>query len=224
MLIAFVLASVPVTVWGADSNGGRECMLEDGIESASMRQHGEGHQAERGSLSVRVIDPDTNAESVVTVACSAKSVEAISVLLAPRREAVIELVLTRHASGDARFNATVIAPDGVSSDSLADWLTLEPQTGFAMAATGATVRVILRSTPELAPGSTHELLLTFELVEDDNVSVVEIPLMVEIQGEDPMFRDRFEVDPVLGQFSYRAPRSGRSTRGVHATGSAGTGE
>lgn len=40
------------------------------------------------------------------------------------------------------------------------------------------------------------------------------PLNVELQvlAEQPMFRDRFEIDPVMGQFSYRpAPQPRRQT-------------
>ncbi len=220
MLIAFLLALVPLTVMGTD-NGTRDCILEAdaGNQSAALGQPA------NGSLSVRVVEPDPAvAESTVTVVCSAKVVETISVLLPPRREAIIGFVLTNHAAGDARFNVTMVAPEGVGSDWPANWLTISPLTGLAMAAGDVPVRVALRSVSELAPGSTHELKLMFELVEDDNVSVVEMPVRIEIQGEDPMFRDRFEVDPVLGQFSYRAPRSRQATWGAEADLPAGTGE
>jgi len=200
MLIAFssaILLALPLSVLAGGNGVDRGCIVEAGAELASDHPG-----TDVGVLTIQVIEQDPAATNVtVTVTCSGETTDAIQVRLLPGREAVIELLLIHQARVGAQLSVASLASEGGEPE----WLTIDPQ---AVQAADAPVRLVLRSGSELVPGSTHQALVRFA-VEDNEL--VELAVSLEIADEGPLFRDRFEVDPVLGQFSYRAPRP-RHTR------------
>ncbi len=132
--------------------------------------------------------------------CEGSSLTAVRLALPAGSRETLTLLLSADAEAMDQFKLAV------AGDSFPDWLgvasvdAIPSQHAFAISielralGDGGVASLTLSST---APAGTRDWPLTIEL---------------QVLAEQPMFRDRFEIDPVMGQFSYRpAPQPRRQT-------------
>lgn len=85
----------------------------------------------------------------------------------------------------------------------ADWL----ETGRAnrLADDAWSVELTINGRQLTTPETRVEQVLELTLETSEGVLKWQVPIRLLVLEEVPLFRNRFEVDPVLGQFSYIAP-------------------
>jgi hypothetical protein len=169
-------------------------------------------------LDLVVVEVDHEA---VTVACRDGRVESLAISLAPGTGNRIELGVIYHGEqvGPLKIRA-VRASDGDSEDD-PGWITVQSEAEGTQPGHIATVSLVLETGSQFEPGSVRQLQLEFSV--DEGRETLVVPVRLNVTEERPLFRSRFEVDPVLGQFSYR-PSGRRTHRLTDTYTAAGGGE
>lgn len=152
-----------------------------------------------------VLDPDFTADDStidMDLTCAPGRVEGVTIRQYPGQVSVVTFLLTHQAPGIARFAVNTVATAG-SGD---EWISVDPEAGQAPAGMPTPIRLVLRASDALPPGSVHQFVLEFALVQDLGEFSAEVPVRVEIRDQPELFRNRFEVNPLPGQFSFVFPR------------------
>jgi len=164
--------------------------------------------------SVLAFDPE-----VVTIACQDGLIDALEFRLVPGGDSTVELNVLFHGPREEQFEVRAVAPapadgdsDGDSdfdSDDSPEWISFDHENARLLPGRAMAVSVTVSPGRQFEPGSVHRAWLEV-LVDGERVNAL-IPIRLYVLEESPLFRSRFEVDPVLGQFSYRPARA-RSNR------------
>ena len=178
-------------VLAAAGHAGQGCLADPDPGAAESS----GQDAARG-LSIFMLATGDRAGVVRRLSCSEGSLNRAAVQMEPGQRAKIELLVANPA------DVPVFIGHALSLDSLTsvDWIQIE-QLHIAIEPGGYALMSLVIDVPaNLQPGQRHEQ--KFELIGDDG-SELPLNITLEIIEEQPMFRDGFEIDPVLGQFSQR---------------------
>ena len=159
------------------------------------------------------------AGNAIEATCRRGRLESLSIVLAPGKETTIELGVTSRAGRAHEIDIVAVAAAGASTS----WLTV--QGDLERVASDQPLPVVLQvHASDLEPETTHHLLLEFSLADGERRPTVGLPVTLNIAQEQPLFRNRFEVDPVLGQFSYRSSTPRHRPGTTAGPVAAGTGE
>ncbi len=127
--------------------------------------------------------------------CVNGSVEQINLRAEPGQQAEVAFALA-NAGFDPALISSAMTRDAAWSS---EWAHLEILKGEVPAGGVLPVSLVVSVPNDFAPGSRHEQ--RFELVGETG-ETLSVRVSLEVIEEQPMFRDGFDVDPVLGQFSY----------------------
>ena len=171
--------------------------------------------ADRGA-SIFMLTTGDRAGVVRHLSCEGGSLNRAAVQMEPGQRAKIELLVANPA------DVPVFIGHALSVDSFAsvDWMQLE-RIHLAIAPGGYALISLFIDVPlDVQPGQHHEQ--NFHLTGDDG-SELPLQITLEVIEEQPMFRDGFEIDPVLGQFSQRKEDASDSGPGSSASNGSFTG-
>lgn len=154
------------------------------------------------NLDVAVVAYD---EDVMTINCRHGRIESLAITLPPGSESRIELGLVYRSERAAPLTVRVAAPADSNPDADLGWLAAATDVAEAGVDRAVPVSVTVRAGRRFEPGSIHRLQVEF--VVGDNRASALLPVTLTVGDESPLFRSRFEVDPVLGQFSYRPAKT-----------------
>ena len=129
----------------------------------------------------------------------------VEVGLGSQRVLVAELWQERFEQ--AILHAELLAEDG----SAVDWAQIEPAAATLGAGTALNFELVLAPAAGHRPGQVLPLILSIDLHDGQNRLAISTRLEVTVGEEAPLFRERFEIEPVIGQFSYR-PSNPRTSR------------
>lgn len=165
-----------VAISDAFAEGRKTCVVSpDAIRHARVADDG-----------VRAVAAADQQSPGVEFACRDGGLSAVSVAIVPGQGGEIRLL-----AGSAFFHGQ--APGAVDG-SLSEWSAVTTQRRDS----GGQLVILTLSVPASAKvGRVYTGRLRLGAAE----SGVEIPLRLEIVEEQPLFRDEFDVDPVIGQFS-----------------------
>lgn len=175
-------------VLAASGHAGQSCLADPEASVSGM-------DTDRG-LSVFLLATGDRAGVVRRLSCEKGSLNRVAMQMEPGQRAEIELLIANPADMPV-FIGHALRLDSIST---VDWIQLE-QLHLAIAPGGfASMSLFIDVPPNMQPGQRHEQ--SFKLTGDDG-SELPLDITLEVIEEQPMFRDGFEIDPVLGQFSYR---------------------
>ena len=132
---------------------------------------------------------------VARLSCVDGSVEGVALRAEPGQQAEVALSLANAGFEPALISSAMTADAAWNSD----WVHLEVLQGEVPAGGVLPISLVLSVPAEFVPGSRHEH--RFELVGEGGETLW-LSVDLEVIEEQPMFRDTFEIDPVLGQFSF----------------------
>lgn len=174
----------PALLWAASSAAAAGTCVVDSELSAPLTA---------SDATLTLARPATQAESFEAL-CNAQGLAELIIEIQPGQRLALELLIQHPQAATARLSAG-------SSDRSAKWLEFDPAPGQQEGFWRYPLKV--SALAEFEAGDRLELVLEVSLAE--NSFNREIPITLIVQQEAPLFRNRFEVDPVLGQFSYRLP-------------------
>lgn len=126
----------------------------------------------------------------IEIACLDRQVERISVVLPAGSGRELVLLVGRHSGVEIKTGL----------EESADWANVAVEASRD----GSAGRVVIsfRAPDDAEEGTVlaGELQLYAPAMRDDR-RPTSIPLQLTVRGEAPLFRDQFDVDPVIGQFS-----------------------
>lgn len=122
----------------------------------------------------------------VEIACEDGRVAGVTMRLVPGQLGRVDLFLT----GQSAPRATFFSDEGMPSE----WSRMEIRTPDS----GGTVITLKIETPDSVQAGP---VYSGQARLGDDRSGVTIPVTVELIEDAPLFRDTFDVDPVIGQFS-----------------------
>lgn len=155
------------------------------------------HEAEDGSglvleNSVRAVETPDSARppGSVELVCQQDSIARINVILpAGTRRG---LVLVAGSRDGQLLESRLADAEG--------WATLAVEKSRDGSASRISLEIL--APQEGAEGEVHAgSLLLFDASSREDEPLVTIPFRLTIGGKEPLFRDQFDVDPVIGQFS-----------------------
>ncbi|MEN1728508.1 MAG: hypothetical protein AAGJ52_08705 [Pseudomonadota bacterium] len=85
-----------------------------------------------------------------------------------------------------------------------DWIAAAPSAGELSNTGTASVELTVTPPPELI-NTVQAVQVVLQLHNGEKSWTRELNFSVTVGEEQPLFRDQFEIDPVIGQFSQRAP-------------------
>lgn len=176
------------------------CVVQDGAQGSdfAMPARDDGH----GALRVAALQPANRNPSGFRFTCGQADLASIAVGLAPNQVREVTLFLGNTTTRPLNFRIGLFPDNEVS----ARWLQIEPESGTLAASTQVQARLVVTAPAGFVPETVtaQQLLFTVEDGNREHVSTVTVEL--EMLEDEPMFRDDFQVDPVIGQFSYLSGR------------------
>lgn len=130
--------------------------------------------------------------------CGQHDLASVSVALAPTQAREVALVLGNTTTQPLKFRIGLFPDNEVSPR----WLRVEPESGTLAAGGRVQARLVLTAPADFVPETVLERQLVFTIEGDSREYVSTVTVELEMREDGPMFRDDFQVDPVIGQFSY----------------------
>jgi len=132
-------------------------------------------------------------------ACLEQHQPGLTVEQSPGTRARVDLLLSSHHAEELIYHIDLRTTDSGAID----WLASEPSAGRLAPGRSETLALSIDAHTSLPPLSSHSVMLLITLHDEQSEYRIELPVHVLIGAEPSLFRDEFEVDPVLGQFSQR---------------------
>jgi hypothetical protein len=170
--------------------------LADSADSGCMSVSNALEQSNDSSVELFLAATSDESGVVSRLSCVNGSVERIALRAEPGQRAEVALVLA-NAGFDPALISSAMAMDAAWSS---EWAHLEILQGEVPAGGVLPISLVVSVPHDFVPGSRHEQ--RFDLV-DEGGTTLAVNITLEVIEEQPMFRDGFDVDPVLGQFSYQ---------------------
>lgn len=133
--------------------------------------------------------------------CGQDDLASVSVALAPTQAREVALVLSNTTMQSLKFRVGLFPDNEVSPR----WLRVEPESGTLDAGGRVQARLVVTAPADFVPETAMERQLLFTVDDGKQEYVSTVTVELEIREDGPMFRDDFQdfqVDPVIGQFSY----------------------
>jgi len=151
-----------------------------------MSSGGDAHAPVEG---VRAIMPTKGERATVSFACQAGDVSGVTIRLVPGQAAQARLFV----AASPEHIAALAAENGLPPE----WCQVESHV-LDSGTTAVTLSIATPPTAEVGQVFSDRLRLS---PDRDGQPGLEIPVTLEFIEEGPLFRDKFDVDPVIGQFS-----------------------
>lgn len=176
------------------------CVVHGGAEHSALAAPARG--AEHGALSVAALQPANRNPSELRFTCGQADLASIAVGLTSGQAREVTLLLGNTTTRPLNFRIGLFPDHAVSPR----WLQIEPESGTLAAGAQVRARLVMTAPAGFVPetATAQQLLFTVDDGKKEYVSAMTVEL--EIREEGPMFRDDFQVDPVIGQFSYVSGR------------------
>lgn len=202
-LVSLVLAASAGASGGADETvaaGDSRCVVRDGARNSgsAMPARTDGH----GALRVAVLQPASRNLSGFRFTCSQADLASIAVGLTSGQAREVTLLLGNTTTRPLNFRIGLFPDHAVSPR----WLQIEPESGTLAAGAQVRARLVMTAPAGFVPETATAQQLLFTVDDGKKEYVSAMTLELEIREEGPMFRDDFQVDPVIGQFSYVSGR------------------
>ncbi|OAB56457.1 hypothetical protein AY599_23540 [Leptolyngbya valderiana BDU 20041] len=140
----------------------------------------------------------------VQAVCSQGSLERIALSAAIGAVGEVDFDLRQSAFAESIYHLELRGQDRAP----VDWIEAAPSAGELNDAETARIRLTLTPPPELV--STIQTVVLHMKVHDGQQSWSrDLELSITVSEEQPLFRDRFDIAPVIGQFSQRASQPSR---------------
>ncbi len=133
--------------------------------------------------------------------CGDQPLESLSIGLATGNELTLSLSLSQLEVDRAVFHVDRIN----NGEEAADWLLVSPAAGEMTAGQPISLSLTVAATADLVPESRHHQTVRVSFHDGTSNWSIDLPVTLRVDAEQSLFRDQFEVDPVLGQFSFRLP-------------------
>lgn len=197
----------------ADGSGGgssplndKHCLLDPKSDELALVTESAGNR----SLVLKVAAPATAERSIsdLEIDCDGGALASVTARLAPRQEMAITLLVHNTRPNRLKFNVASLPVEVGKSF----WLAVDPAAGTVPAGQYRPVKLVVSVPADFSPGTRHDQLLTFTVDDGQDRFTRKVPMQLEVEEEEALFRDefKFEVDPELGQFSFRIGNSGES--------------
>lgn len=147
--------------------------------------------------------------------CGDHPLESLSIGLASGNELTLSLSLSQLEVDRAVFHVDRIS----QGEEATDWLLVSPAAGEMISGQPIDLALTVAATADLVPESRHHQIVRISFHDGTESWSIDLPVTLRVDAEQSLFRDQFEVDPVLGQFSFRLPA--QSTRSPTARGRSG---
>jgi hypothetical protein len=136
--------------------------------------------------------------------CSQGTLERINLSAAIGAQREVEIDLQQSAFAESIYHLELRGPDRAP----VDWIEAAPPAGELSDAETARIRLTLTPPAELI--STIQTVVLSVKVHDGQQSWSrDLELRITVTEEQPLFRDRFDIAPVIGQFSQRSSKPNR---------------
>jgi hypothetical protein len=181
--------------------------------------------AEQGQFGLTLFLPDSGlAETGLQISpvCSGSNLQSLSISAPADRPVELTLVFSHSASRALNIDSG----GGLDGATVLDSVQINPASFTADRSAATALLVKFGDLNALTRGASRTFSLEWTVDDGEDVHVLTLPVELTIQAGDSLFKDRFEVDPVLGQFSYRStPRKPDQSRSSSfANRPVGTGE
>lgn len=187
LAIAAAIAGGPVAA--ADESAAAGCLLAAGSGEPPTR--------------ALMLDGADSPAASLRLFCDRREIEQLTLPVPHGQTARVTLSLGGSGERELAYRLGVATAGGQSSS----WLVIDAPSGIIPAGSRRPVTLTFHAHEALEVRSRHRLDLIIELGAGDKQVELSVPVELHVLEEAPLFRNRFEVDPVLGQFSQRAPRS-----------------
>ncbi|QOC21354.1 hypothetical protein IC757_09830 [Wenzhouxiangella sp. AB-CW3] len=187
-----ILAGLAAAV-SAESVGERGCLGLDLLSESALEE-------QRLAFLATV---DDEAGLLHRLACSRGSVERLQLRAEPGQQARVGLLLANPGPDPVLISRDMTRDAAWASD----WVYLELPGAEIQPGSFLPATLVITVPDDYSPGERFEH--RFGLLEGSEK--LELSVALEVIREQPMFRDDFEVDPVIGQFSQYSGHSDSET-------------
>lgn len=198
--LASLVLAAPADASGSSDEpvaaGDSRCVVRDGTRDSgfAMPARDDGH----GALRVAALQPANRSPSGFRFTCAQADLSSIAVGLRSGQAREVTLLLGNTTTRPLNYRIGLFPDNEVSPR----WLKIEPESGTLAAGTQVQARLVVKAPAGFAREIVTAQKLLFTVDDGNREYVSALTVELEIRDEGPMFRDDFQVDPVIGQFSY----------------------
>jgi len=146
----------------------------------------------------------TEGAEPIQAVCSEGVLDRINLSAAIGTQREVEFDLHQRAFAESIYHLELRGPDR----SPVDWIDAAPPAGELNDAETARIRLILTPPAELV-STIQTVILSMKVHDGQQSWSRELELRITVAEEQPLFRDRFDIAPVIGQFSQRNSKPNR---------------
>ena len=153
------------------------------------------------------------AERQLQTICPTGTIERIQLTAAVGAASNLQVSFEQNEFGNAIYHIDVRD----AAQRPINWIKVSPAAG-EISTVAATLELSITPPVELM-ASVQTVTLKFRLHDGSQSWTRDIELQITVDEEQPLFRDQFEIDPVIGQFSQRTPARRAASFATAAQGS-----
>jgi len=154
------------------------------------------------ALGVTQIEADRASE--LQAVCPAGSLERVNLTAAVGGDTRMSFEFQQSAFDQAIYHLEVRD----AAQSPVDWIVATPEAGEIDSLSPAKIDLLIRP-PAALVSSVQAVTIGVSIHDGTRSWSRDLELQITVGDEQPLFRDRFEIDPVIGQFSQRPSKSRR---------------
>ncbi|GEM_PF-2089541 len=199
LVIVAATIAIPFAV-GHDDRGSATVGTKGASACDPLAAGSSGDFSHTGSpaIGLEAMDVSAGARSgEVAIACTEGRPATIDAGIEPGQKVMIVLVIDNDSDSPAHFQIDPYEADSTGGN----WIEINPTSGSVPPGNRFHVGITLSVPSGLATGSVQELDLNLDVTGTEGF-FTRLPVTMTVREEQPLFRDRFDVDPVLGQFSH----------------------
>ncbi len=138
--------------------------------------------------------------SALQIVCSSGSVDRVNLTAELGVATALSIDLQQSAFADSIYHVDIrdLAQRPIS------WIEVAPPAGELSNTGTASIELVMNPPAELI-SSVQTIVVSLTIHDGSKSWSRDLELQITISEEQPLFRSRFEIDPVIGQFSYKAP-------------------
>jgi len=160
--------------------------------------------AEETSRLLGVTQVEVSVRSELQMVCPAGNLERVNLTSAVGSATVLSFDFQQSAFDQAIFHLDLVDAD----QRPVEWITASPQAGEIDRTSSARIELAINPPLDLISSVQH--ITVGVTIHDGTKSWSrELDLQITVGEEQSLFKDQFEIDPVIGQFSQQAPQPRR---------------